>query len=46
MLFRSEKAKVAQLIGNIEDFARFNQEADKYVRLSLEQRKKAMAKKG
>ncbi len=45
LLFR-EKAKVAQLVGNIEDFARFNQEADKYVRLSLEQRKKAMAKKG
>jgi len=45
LLFR-EKAKVAQLIGNIEDFARFNQEADKYVKLSLEQRKKAMAKKG
>lgn len=45
LLFR-EKAKVAQAVGNIEDFARFNQEADKYVRLSLEQRKKAMAKKG
>jgi tetratricopeptide (TPR) repeat protein len=45
LLFR-EKAKVAQLVGNIEDFAKFNQEADKYVRLSLEQRKKAMAKKG
>ncbi len=45
LMFR-EKAKLAQLVGNIDDFARFNQEADKYVKLSLEQRKKAMAKKG
>ena len=45
LLFR-EKAKAAQLVGNIEDFAKFNQEADKYVKLSLEQRKKAMVKKG
>ena len=45
LLYR-EKAKLAQLAGNMEDFQKFNQEADKYVRLSLEQRKRSMAKKG
>jgi len=45
-LMYREKAKVAQLGGNMEDFQKFNQEADKFMRLSLEQRKKAMAKKG
>lgn len=45
-LMYREKAKLAQLVGNIEDFARFTQEADKYMRQSLEQRKKVMAKKG
>ena len=44
LLFR-EKAKLAQLAGNMEDFQKYNQEADKFMRLSLEQRKKAMAKK-
>ena len=45
LMFR-EKAKLAQLGGNMEDFAKYNQEADKFMRLSLEQRKKSMAKKG
>ena len=45
-LMYREKAKVAQLGGNMDDFQKFNQEADKFMRLSLEQRKKAMAKKG
>src|SRR2546428_8159426 len=45
LMFR-EKAKLAQLGGNMDDFAKYNQEADKFMRLSLEQRKKAMAKKG
>ncbi len=45
LMFR-EKAKLAQLGGNMDDFAKYNQEADKFMRLSLEQRKKSMAKKG
>jgi tetratricopeptide (TPR) repeat protein len=45
LLYR-EKAKLAQLAGNMEDFQKYNQEADKFVRLSLEQRKRSMAKKG
>ncbi len=45
-LMYREKAKVAQLGGNMDDFQKYNQEADKFMRLSLEQRKKAMAKKG
>ncbi len=45
-LMYREKAKVAQLGGNMEDFQKYTQEADKFMRLSLEQRKKVMAKKG
>ena len=45
-LMYREKAKLAQLAGNMEDFAKYTQEADKFMKLSLEQRKKAMAKKG
>jgi len=45
-LMYREKAKVAQLGGNMDDFQKYTQEADKFMRLSLEQRKKAMAKKG
>ena len=45
LMFR-EKAKLAQLAGNMEDFQKFTEEADKLARLSLEQRKKVMAKKG
>jgi len=45
-LMYREKAKVAQLGGNMDDFQKYNQEADKFMKLSLEQRKKAMAKKG
>ncbi len=45
-LMYREKAKVAQLGGSMDDFQKFTQEADKFMRLSLEQRKKAMAKKG
>ncbi len=44
LLYR-EKAKLSQLAGNMEDFAKWNAEADKFMHLSLEQRKKAMAKK-
>ena len=45
LLYR-EKAKLAQLAGNMEDVMKYTQEADKFMRLSLEQRKKVMAKKG
>jgi tetratricopeptide (TPR) repeat protein len=44
LLYR-EKAKVAQLSGDIEEFAKWNQEADKMGRISLEMRKKVMASK-
>jgi tetratricopeptide (TPR) repeat protein len=44
LLYR-EKAKVAQLAGDMEEFAKWNQEADKMMRVSLEMRKKVMASK-
>jgi tetratricopeptide (TPR) repeat protein len=44
LMFR-QKAMVAQLGGNMEEFAKYNQEADKNLRLALEMRKKVMAKK-
>ena len=45
LMFR-EKAKLAQMAGNMEDFQKYTDEANKFMKLSLEQRKKAMAKKG
>jgi tetratricopeptide (TPR) repeat protein len=44
-LMYREKAKVAQLVGNNDDFVKFNQEADKYMRQALEMRKRVMDKK-
>ncbi|MGH9749880.1 MAG: tetratricopeptide repeat protein [Candidatus Polarisedimenticolia bacterium] len=44
LLYR-EKAKVAQLLGNTEEFAKWMQEADAQQRIALDLRKKAMAKK-
>jgi hypothetical protein len=45
LMFR-EKAKLAQLAGNMEDFQKFTEEADNLAKVSLQQRKKVMAKKG
>jgi hypothetical protein len=44
-LMYREKAKVAQLLGNNDDFTKYNQEADKYMKQAWEIRKKAMAQK-
>jgi len=44
LMFR-EKAKLAQMSGNMEDFQKYTDEANRFMKLSLEQRKKAMAKK-
>lgn len=44
-LMYREKAKVAQLVGNNDDFVKFNDEATKYMKLALDMRKKAMAAK-
>jgi tetratricopeptide (TPR) repeat protein len=44
LLYR-EKAKVAQVLGNNDDFVKFTQEADKSQRIGLDMRKKVMAKK-
>jgi tetratricopeptide (TPR) repeat protein len=44
-LMYREKAKVAQLVGNNDDFVKFNEEANKYQREALEMRKKVMAQK-
>jgi len=44
-LMYREKAKVAQLTGNNDDFVKFNQEADKYMHQALDMRKKVMAEK-
>jgi len=44
-LMYREKAKVAQLVGNNDDFVKFNGEADKYMRQALDMRKKIMAQK-
>ncbi len=43
LLYR-EKAKLAQQTGNVEDFAKYMQEADKQQKLALEMRKKQRAK--
>ena len=42
-LMYREKAKVAQLVGNNDDYVKFTQEADKNMRLALDMRKKVMA---
>jgi len=44
LLYR-EKGKLAQLTGNLEDVAKYNEEADKNLKLALEMRKRVMAKK-
>lgn len=44
-LMYREKAKVAQMLGNEEDFLKYTEEANKHMHLSLELRKKVMAKK-
>ncbi len=44
LLYR-EKAKVAQTLGNNDDFVKYTQEADKNQRIALDMRKKVMAKK-
>ena len=44
-LMYREKAKVAQLVGNNDDFVKFNDEANKYQKQALEMRKKVMAQK-
>ncbi len=43
LLYR-EKAKVAQILGNNDDFVKFNQEADKNMKLAIEIRKKMVAR--
>jgi len=43
-LLNREKAKVAQQIGNMDDYAKYMQEADKYQKMAMEMRKKQMAK--
>ena len=43
LLYR-EKAKLAQILGNNDDFVSFTQEADKNMKLALEMRKRVMAK--
>lgn len=42
LLYR-EKAKLAQILGNNDEFVKFTQEADKNMKLALEMRKRAMA---
>ena len=42
-LMYREKAKVAQLVGNNEDFVKYNEEANKYMKQALEMRKAVMA---
>ena len=44
LLFR-EKAKIAAEVGNMPDFAKYNQEADKQLKLALKMRKEVMANK-
>jgi tetratricopeptide (TPR) repeat protein len=44
-LMYREKAKVAQLVGNNEDWIKYNAEADKYMRQALDMRKQVQAKK-
>jgi tetratricopeptide (TPR) repeat protein len=44
LLYR-EKAKLAQILGNNDEFVSFTQEADKNMKLALEMRKRVMAKK-
>jgi len=42
LLYR-EKAKLAQILGNNDEFVKFTQEADKNMKMALEMRKRAMA---
>jgi tetratricopeptide (TPR) repeat protein len=42
LLYR-EKAKLAQILGNNDEFVKFTQEADNNMKLALEMRKRAMA---
>jgi len=42
LLYR-EKAKLAQILGNNDEFVKYTQEADKNMKLALEMRKRAMA---
>lgn len=42
LLYR-EKAKLAQILGNNDEFVKFTQEADKNMKLALEMRKRVMA---
>ena len=44
LLYR-EKGKLAAEVGNLADFARYNQEADKQLKLALKMRKEVMANK-
>lgn len=44
LLYR-QKAMVSQLVGNMEEFAKYTEEADKQMRLALDMRKKVMEKK-
>ena len=43
LLYR-EKAKLAQILGNNDEYVKFTQEADKNMKLALEMRKRVMAK--
>jgi tetratricopeptide (TPR) repeat protein len=43
-LMYREKAKVAQMLGNQEDYERYTEEANKNMRLALDMRKKLMAR--
>jgi tetratricopeptide (TPR) repeat protein len=43
LLYR-EKAKLAQILGNNDDYVKFTQEADKNMKLALEMRKRLVAK--
>ena len=44
-LMYREKAKVAQLLGDNENFVKYNEEANKYQKQALDMRKRAMAAK-
>ena len=43
LLYR-EKAKLAQILGNNDNYVKFTQEADKNMKLALEMRKRLAAK--
>lgn len=44
-LMYREKAKLAQLVGDNDNFVKYNEEANKYMRQALDMRKKVMAAK-